>query len=74
MPYITARAVTLSPRYAGIASSLLGFAQQAVAAVAVQSMGWAPTDSAIPVFVFCTLGAAVAVLPFFARERRAWSS
>jgi MFS transporter, DHA1 family, multidrug resistance protein len=74
LPYITARAVTLSPGYAGIASSLLGFAQQAVAAVAVQSMGWAPTDSAIPVFVFCTLGSAVAVLPMLARERRAWSS
>ena len=74
LPYITARAVTLSPGYAGVASSLLGFSQQAVAAVAVQSMGWAPTDSAIPVFIFCSLGSAVALLPMLVRDRRAWSS
>jgi hypothetical protein len=70
LPYITARAVTLSPGYAGVASSLLGFVQQLVAAVAVQAMGWAPTDSAIPVFVFCVLGSGVALLPLLALRYR----
>lgn len=74
LPYITARAVTISPSYAGVASSLLGFSQQALAAVAVQSMGWAPTDSAIPVFIFCSLGSAVALLPLLSRSARVWSS
>jgi MFS transporter, DHA1 family, multidrug resistance protein len=63
LPFITARAVTISPGYAGVASSLLGFSQQLFAAVAVQSMGWAPTDSAIPVFIFCTAGSLLALLP-----------
>jgi MFS transporter, DHA1 family, multidrug resistance protein len=74
LPYVTARAVTLAPGYAGVASSLLGFAQQVFAAVSVQAMGWAPTNSAIPVFIFCSLGSAVALLPMLARDRRAWSS
>jgi DHA1 family bicyclomycin/chloramphenicol resistance-like MFS transporter len=74
LPYLTARAVTIAPGYAGVASSLLGFAQQVFAAVTVQSMGWAPTDSAIPVFIFCTAVAALALLPALMRERPVWSS
>ena len=71
LPFITARSVTLSPNYAGIASSLLGFSQQAGAAVAVQAMGWAPTTSAVPVLIFCSCTAAVALLPLLATTRGA---
>jgi hypothetical protein len=73
LPYITARAVTLAPNYAGVAASLLGFAQQAAAAISVQAMGWAPTTSAIPVFTFCSLTAFVAVIPLLSLPRRAGS-
>jgi hypothetical protein len=45
--------VQLSPANAGVASSLIGFSQQAVTALSVQAMGFAPTDSPLPVLAFC---------------------
>jgi DHA1 family bicyclomycin/chloramphenicol resistance-like MFS transporter len=66
LPNINARAVMLAPGYAGIASSLIGFSQQAVAGVGVQAMGWAPTNSALPILVFCAAVSALAFLPALA--------
>ncbi len=74
LPYMTGRAVTLAPGYAGTASSLVGFAQQSLGAICVQAMGWAPTDTALPVWLFCATAAAIALAPLFVLERRAWSA
>jgi DHA1 family bicyclomycin/chloramphenicol resistance-like MFS transporter len=63
LPNINARAVMLAPGFAGVASSLIGFSQQATAGIGVQAMGWAPTDSPLPILVFCAAMAALAVLP-----------
>jgi hypothetical protein len=59
LPHVMATAVQLSPANAGVASSLLGFSQQAVTALSVQAMAFAPTDSPVPVLAFC---AALSVL------------
>ena len=40
LPHVTASAVRLAPGYAGIASSVLGFVQQAIGALAVQATGF----------------------------------
>lgn len=53
LPHITATAVRLAPGYAGVASSLLGFSQQAIAAIAVQVTGFFATDTPVPVLAFC---------------------
>ncbi len=53
LPYITASAVQLAPGFAGVASSLIGFGQQAIAAASVQLMGLAATDTPVPVLAFC---------------------
>ncbi len=53
LPHVMATAVQLAPANAGVASSLIGFAQQAVTALSVQAMGFAPTDSPLPVLAFC---------------------
>lgn len=52
MPNMSAIAVSQAPRHAGVASSTLGFLQQIVAALCVQVMGVAPTDSALPMLAF----------------------
>ena len=44
-----------SPANAGVASSLIGFSQQAITALSVQAMGFAPTDSPVPVLAFCAI-------------------
>ena len=53
LPHVTASAVRLAPGYAGIASSVLGFAQQAIGAIAVQATGFLATDTPVPVLAFC---------------------
>jgi DHA1 family bicyclomycin/chloramphenicol resistance-like MFS transporter len=53
LPHVMATAVQLSPANAGVASSLIGFSQQAVTALSVQAMGFAPTGSPLPVLTFC---------------------
>jgi DHA1 family bicyclomycin/chloramphenicol resistance-like MFS transporter len=63
MPHVTAKAVSLAPGYAGVAVSLLGFSQQTLSAISVQAMGWAPTDTAVPVMIYCVGAAFVALLP-----------
>ena len=63
MPHLTARAVEMAPGNAGVAASLLGFSQQALAAISLQLMGWARTDTAVPLMLFCTAAALVAIVP-----------
>jgi MFS transporter, DHA1 family, multidrug resistance protein len=53
LPHITATAVRLAPGYAGVASGMIGFSQQAGAAIAVQAMGFVATDTPVPVLGFC---------------------
>jgi DHA1 family bicyclomycin/chloramphenicol resistance-like MFS transporter len=53
LPHITGTAVRLAPGYAGVASGMIGFSQQAGAAIAVQSMGFVATDTPLPVLAFC---------------------
>jgi len=53
LPNVTATAVSLAPQHAGVASSTIGFLQQIIGAVCVQWMGHFPTDTALPVLVFC---------------------
>jgi len=52
LPNISASAVALAPRTAGAASSLLGFSQQIIGALAVQAMAVFPTDTPVPIYVF----------------------
>jgi DHA1 family bicyclomycin/chloramphenicol resistance-like MFS transporter len=52
LPHVTASAVRLAPGYAGIASSVLGFAQQSIGAIAVQATGFLATDTPVPVLAF----------------------
>lgn len=53
LPHVTATAVRLAPGYAGVASSLIGFIQQAIAGIAVQVTGVFATDTPVPVLAFC---------------------
>lgn len=55
LPHVMATAVQLSPANAGVASSLIGFSQQAITALSVQAMGFAPTNSPVPVLAFCAI-------------------
>jgi len=59
LPNVTATAVSLAPQHAGVASSTIGFLQQIIGAACVQWMGRFPTDTALPMLIFC---AAVCVL------------
>jgi DHA1 family bicyclomycin/chloramphenicol resistance-like MFS transporter len=63
LPNVTATAVSLAPQHAGVASSTIGFLQQLIGAACVQWMGRFPTDTALPLLVFCavvcTLGLAL---------------
>jgi len=53
LPHITATAVRLAPGYAGVASGMVGFSQQAGAAIAVQFMGFLATDTPLPILGCC---------------------
>jgi MFS transporter, DHA1 family, multidrug resistance protein len=71
LPNITARGVSLAPGFGGVASSLIGFAQIAISAAAVQAMGFAPMGSWTPALTFCVAVAVVAWLTAIVLERRA---
>jgi len=53
LPNVTATAVSLAPQHAGVASSTIGFLQQIIGAACVQWMGHFPTDTALPMLIFC---------------------
>lgn len=69
LPNVTAAAVSLAPRHAGMASSLVGFVQQLAGAACVQWMGRYPIDTALPMLTFCAAVcfAALAMLALFPR-------
>ena len=55
LPNVTATAVSLAPQHAGVASSTIGFLQQIIGAACVQWMGHFPTDTALPMLIFCAV-------------------
>jgi MFS transporter, DHA1 family, multidrug resistance protein len=59
LPNLIAHGIRLSPNYTGVASSIFGFSQLALAAIAVQSMGFVPAHGWQPALWFCAIGAAV---------------
>lgn len=61
LPHVTALAVRMAPGFAGVASGMIGFSQQAIAAVAVQAMGFVPTDTPVPVMAFCAVLSVISV-------------
>jgi len=62
LPGVTATAVSLTQEHVGVASSIVGFLPQLIGALALQGMGYFPTDTALPMMVFCT---AVAVIGYW---------
>lgn len=69
LPHITATAVRLAPGYAGVASGMIGFSQQAGAAIAVQSMGFFATDTPLPVLGACAALSLVSIGAMIALDR-----
>ena len=69
LPHVTATAVRLAPGYAGVASGLIGFSQQAIAAAAVQGLGFVDTSSPLPVLTVCAALALVSVVAMLMLER-----
>ncbi|MCS6948804.1 MAG: multidrug effflux MFS transporter [Steroidobacteraceae bacterium] len=69
LPHLTSRAVQLAPQYPGIASSLLGFAQQAAAGLTVQLMGLASTATPVPITAFCCAASLIAFVALIALTR-----
>ncbi len=69
LPNVTATAVSLAPQHAGVASSTIGFLQQIIGAVAVQWMGRFPTDTALPVLLFCAAACVTGVGMLYAFPR-----
>ncbi len=61
LPNVTATAVSLAPQHAGVASSTIGFLQQIIGAACVQWMGRFPTDTALPMLIFCAVVCALGV-------------
>lgn len=59
LPNLIAHGIRLSPNYTGVASSIFGFSQLALSAVAVQAMGYVPAGSWQPALWFCAIGAIV---------------
>jgi hypothetical protein len=48
---------------------MIGFSQQAAAAVAVQAMGFVPTDTPMPVLGFCAALSLVSIFAMFILDR-----
>lgn len=69
LPHVTATAVRLAPGYAGVASGLIGFSQQAIAAAAVQGMGFVDTSGPLSVLVVCAALSLVSLAAMLMLER-----
>jgi DHA1 family bicyclomycin/chloramphenicol resistance-like MFS transporter len=69
LPNVTATAVSLAPRHAGVASSLIGFVQQLIGAACVQWMGHFPTDTALPMLTFCAVACVSGLVMLYAFPR-----
>jgi DHA1 family bicyclomycin/chloramphenicol resistance-like MFS transporter len=59
LPNLIAHGIRLAPNYTGVASSIFGFTQLALSAVAVQAMGYVPANGWQPALWFCAIGAVV---------------
>ncbi|MEO8063445.1 MAG: multidrug effflux MFS transporter [Pseudomonadota bacterium] len=59
LPNVIAHGIRLSPNYTGVASSIFGFSQLALSALAIQALGYAPATSWQPALWFCVVGAGV---------------
>ncbi len=59
LPNLIAHGIRLAPKYTGVASSIFGFSQLALSAVAVQAMGYVPAHGWRPALCFCVIGAIV---------------
>jgi hypothetical protein len=66
LPNLIAHGIRLSPNYTGVASSIFGFSQLALSAVAVQVMGYVPAVGWQPALWFCAIGA---IVTFFGVRR-----
>jgi DHA1 family bicyclomycin/chloramphenicol resistance-like MFS transporter len=62
LPNLIAHGMRLAPKYAGVASSMFGFAQLALAAVAVQAMGYVPVTGWQPALWVCVAGGLVSLV------------
>jgi DHA1 family bicyclomycin/chloramphenicol resistance-like MFS transporter len=62
MPAATALGVARAPKESGVAAGILGFGQQAIGALAVELMSFAPTSTPIPMAGFCALLAMTSAL------------
>ncbi|NBU24106.1 MAG: MFS transporter [Gammaproteobacteria bacterium] len=69
LPHVTATAVRLAPGYAGVASGLIGFSQQAIAAAAVQGLGFVDTGTPLPVLTVCAALSLVSLAAMLMLER-----
>jgi DHA1 family bicyclomycin/chloramphenicol resistance-like MFS transporter len=70
LPNLVAHGIRLSPNYTGVASSIIGFSQLALSAIAVQIMGMVPTQGWQPMLWFCAIGAAATSVCVWALESR----
>jgi len=57
LPNLIAHGIRLAPNNTGVASSLFGFSQLALSAIAVQIMGYVPAHGWQPALWFCVIGA-----------------
>ena len=72
---VIAHGIRLAPNFTGVASSIFGFAQLALAAGLVQAMGYLPVTGWQPVLWFCTIGAAVTFAGVIGlRRREVWQT
>jgi DHA1 family bicyclomycin/chloramphenicol resistance-like MFS transporter len=62
LPNLIAHGMRLAPKYTGVASSMFGFAQLALAAIAVQIMGYVPTSGWQPALWVCVGGGFVSLV------------
>ena len=69
MPNMTATAVSLAPDHAGVGSSTLGFLQQVIGAICVQTMAVHATDTALPLLIFCAVASLLQMLVLWLSPR-----
>jgi DHA1 family bicyclomycin/chloramphenicol resistance-like MFS transporter len=67
---VIAHGVRLAPNFTGVASSIFGFSQLALAAALVQAMGYVPVTGWQPVLWFVTVGAAITFVGVIGLRRR----
>jgi DHA1 family bicyclomycin/chloramphenicol resistance-like MFS transporter len=70
LPNLIAHGIRLAPNNTGVASSLFGFSQLALSAIAVQVMGYVPTHGWQPALWFCAVGAALTSIGVHRLESR----